>query len=78
MTQTFTHDDILRYLYGETNAQESQLIESALASDEALYQFYRQNKELIGQLHNITLEPPQRVVDNIMKYARRRTYHPVD
>ena len=78
MTQTFTHDDVLRYLYGETTSQERQQIESALAGNEDLYQFYQQSKELIDQIQEVALDPPQRVVDNIMEYARRRAYHPVD
>jgi hypothetical protein len=70
MTKTFTHDDVLRYLYEETTPEESSLIQDSLLVDQDLLTFYLDMAELKLSLEQLELSPSNRTVDAILAYSR--------
>lgn len=70
MTQTFTANDVVRYLYQEVSDTESAWFAHLLATDDefrALYQDMRAAKKLMEQ---VSLEPSDRTVERIMAFSR--------
>jgi hypothetical protein len=65
-----TPDDVLRYIYGETDAEESVLMEQILAEDGELQVFYKQMQQLKNQIEKIRLSPPSGVIERIFNYSR--------
>jgi hypothetical protein len=70
MIQTFTSDDVLRYVYEETNSTENALIEEALMSDSSLLTFFLESVEMKHLMNKIERNPSDRVVANILEYSR--------
>lgn len=70
MTKTFTHDDVLRYLYEETNTEESNLIEESLVADPDLLLFYLDMADLKLSLNQAESSPSDRTVNAILAYSR--------
>ena len=77
MTKTFTQDDIIRFIYDETDQQEKREIESALLCDGDLLDTYRKYLEIKKQLDLDLSVPPQRVIDNILNYSKSYYLHPI-
>lgn len=71
MIQTCTHDDILRYAYQETTADENQHIEEALAHDNELLLYYLDVVDLRMGMEKALLLPPDRITANILAYSRQ-------
>lgn len=71
MIQTCTHDDILRYAYQETTAEENQHIEEALTQDNELLLYYLDLVDLRMGMEKALLAPPDRIVSNILQYSRQ-------
>ncbi|MBY0425953.1 MAG: hypothetical protein K2Q22_09985 [Cytophagales bacterium] len=72
MTKTFTPDDIIRYVYGETNTEENRLIEHQLAGDTALRHYSRELKGMKNLLIDGLLSPSEKSINNILAYAQAR------
>ncbi|TAF02938.1 MAG: hypothetical protein EAZ14_04335 [Runella slithyformis] len=70
MTQTFTPNDVLRYVYEETSAQENLLIEDALLGNSQLLDFYLEALEMKLLMNKISRTPHNRVVDKILDFSR--------
>lgn len=70
MIKIFTPDDLLRYLYQDTSAEETQEIEKALMNDHRLQKEFEQLSSDAGLLDEIVLTPPKKCTDHIMEYAR--------
>lgn len=70
MIQTFTQDDILRYAYEETTAEENTQIEEALMHDHELLLFYLDIMDLKAGLNQVALQPSARATENILAYSR--------
>jgi hypothetical protein len=70
MTQTFTPDDVLRYVYEETSAQENLLIEDAFLGDTSLLEFYLETLEMKLLMNKISRTPHDRVVNKILDFSR--------
>lgn len=83
MTQTFTPNDVLRYVYGETNEQNAQKIENALLLDEELMELYDRLKASLHVVNEYTendenlMQPSDRVVGNVLQYSREHELEPV-
>ncbi len=71
MTKIFTPDDVVRFVYEETDPDEGVEIATALANDAHLYGFYREALALRGQLDKVICTPPDRAVQAILAYAHR-------
>ena len=69
MIQTFTHDDIIRYVYEETTADENQQIEEALVEDPDLLMFYLDIADIKEGLNKVQLQPSGRTVERILAFS---------
>jgi hypothetical protein len=71
MTQTFTHDDVIRYVYAETSHEENTLIEEAMIEDADLLMFYLDIADLKQGLDLVKLQPRQSSVNNILAFSKQ-------
>jgi hypothetical protein len=72
MIQTFTLDDVVRYVYQEMSSHEAQKMKEALLFDSELMDLYQQLEVVKKTMENTLIEmsPPQRVVDKILDYSK--------
>ncbi|GAB1445862.1 hypothetical protein MASR2M41_15920 [Flammeovirgaceae bacterium] len=70
MTQTFTQDDLIRYIYHETTEKETREIDSALICDSELQEQYKELVAMKAQLDVIRMEPSEGCINGILNYAR--------
>ena len=70
MTKTFTQNDVLRYIYEETNSEDSSLIEESLVADPELLLFYLDMADLKLNLNQVEMSPSAQTVDAILAYSR--------
>lgn len=70
MIQTFTQDDVIRYVYEETDPTESQCIEDALLADDELMAAFLDAAELRAQLNRAERQPREATIQNILSYSR--------
>lgn len=70
MIQTFTQNDVIRYVYEETSEEENLLIQDALVHDTEMLEFYLDLVDLKIGLDASYREPSFRTVDNILAYSR--------
>ncbi len=73
MIQTFTPDDVIRYVYEETSDEENTLIEDALIGDQELLEFYLDTLEIKSLMNKLERTPSKRVVSNILEYSQNYT-----
>jgi hypothetical protein len=67
-----TQDDLLKYLYKESSAEQTQYIQQLLETDSELQERFHLLKTVKGRLNQIKLiSPNSRSVDNILNYAER-------
>ena len=71
MIKTITNDDLVRYIYGETNAEESDQIEQVSEWDRDVKQDLSEFKSILKELDKIELAPSEKFVDNLMFFSRK-------
>jgi hypothetical protein len=76
MIQTFTNDDVIRYVYEETTSEENLLIEDALMAEPELMTFYLDLLEMKCVLNKIERQPSGRTIDAILNYSRNYSTNP--
>lgn len=75
MTKTFTPNDVVRFLYKETDLRENQQIENAMLCDTDLLDQFIQLEEIKGLLDKINELPSKRIIRAILKYSD--SYDPI-
>lgn len=70
MTKTFTQDDVVRYVYEETSAEENLIIEDALMAETSMMTFFLETVEMRAMLNLIERKPRRSTVDSILSYSR--------
>lgn len=75
MIKTFTQDDLIRYIYQETTAEESIEIETALIFDEALSDSYNELSKTVDLLKQVQVKPSEGTVDRILSYSKSYDLH---
>jgi len=70
MTQTFTENDLIRFIYNETNEQESKLITEALWEDSRLRALYGELCLMQQSLEGAMKSPRAATIDRIMDYSK--------
>ena len=70
MMETFTQNDLIRYLYHETSNEENQQLERRLALDGELNLRYQDLKSLMQDLDAALLEPSANCVNSILRSLR--------
>ncbi len=70
MTKTITQDNLIRFIYNETTAEESSLIDEALSGDFQLMELFDQLIESKNQLDMLVTSPKKIMVDSVMAYSK--------
>lgn len=70
MTKTFTEDDLVRFIYGETTPTESEAIANAIMVDDVMQDTYRKLKETVSFMNKGMMAPGEKVVNNILNYSK--------
>lgn len=69
MQQTFTQNDLVKYLYAETDIVQSFMIEQQMGCDYPFKEDYNCLKKSKDLLNGISLSPSQASVDFILAYG---------
>ena len=69
MIKTFTENDLIRYVYGETSENEKNEIENAAICDPEVDEELRFLKAIYDDLNNLIISPSERVISNILKHS---------
>ena len=77
MTKIFTHDDLIRYVYSETEPEENRQIELALSEDMELLEQYHELLWLRKQMDGGMMNPSEKTINNILDYSKAVNLHPV-
>ncbi len=70
MTQTFTANDVVRYLYQEVSDTESNGFACLLATDREFRTLYSEMLAAKKLVEQVNLEPADRVVEQILSFSR--------
>ncbi|WP_338873488.1 hypothetical protein WBJ53_30670 [Spirosoma sp. SC4-14] len=76
MIKTFTQDDVIRYVYEETSAEENLLIEDAMMSEPELMTFFLEALELRALMNKIERQPRESTVQAILTYSKHHSTSP--
>jgi hypothetical protein len=75
MIKTFTHHDLLRFIYNELTNEEYQKIELALLCDNELMEDYKKLKSTVRTLDKLTYEPSNSTLETILNYSKSTNLH---
>jgi len=78
MIKIYTEDDLLNYIYKETNPQDSLSIENAINEDDALRTIYLELLEGIDLLNKTYFRPSEITLENILQKAKEGLQQNVD
>ena len=78
MIKIYTEDDLLNYIYKETNLQDSLSIENAINEDDSLRIIYLELLEGIDLLNKTYFRPSEITLENILKKAKEGLQQNVD
>ncbi|GAB3555620.1 hypothetical protein [Spirosoma fluminis] len=76
MIKTFTQDDVIRYVYEETSAEENLLIEDAMMFEPELMTFFLEALELRALMNRIERQPRENTVQTILNYSKHHPANP--
>ncbi len=71
MIQTFTQNDVIRYVYDETTQEENSHIEDAMMGDSDLLMFYLDIVDVKQALNKVNLQPRQKSIDNVLAFSKQ-------
>ncbi len=75
MTQIYTQNDLIRYVFKETTKEEDSGIENKLLVNNDLIDFYIDASDVIRKLKELDLEPSEKAVKAILDYSRSVGVH---
>ena len=70
MTKTFTHNDVVRYLYDEIPTKEKTEFENAMIFNDELLGLFNEMSAAKRHLSDVVEAPSNRVIKNIVDYAK--------
>lgn len=70
MTKTFTENDLVRFLYGELNENDSYELQQQMAGDVNIQRKLEELRLLHTELDRIALSPSKRTIDKILRYSQ--------
>ncbi|MCI5081659.1 MAG: hypothetical protein MRY78_08210 [Saprospiraceae bacterium] len=70
MKQTYTENDLLRYLYRETSVTDTLAIEDAMAADRNLTEAFEGMQEAFNQLPRVKFGPSKSSIEKILSYSK--------
>lgn len=68
---SFTPEDLLQYLYGETSPEKTAAIKAALETDWSLQEKFQVITSARERLGKLNFSPRKQVVDKILQYAEK-------
>lgn len=74
MTQLFTPEDLIQYLYKETTPEQSLAIEQAMDADWTLREKFEVIKKAHARLEKFKISPRVETVLDVMRYANKETF----
>jgi hypothetical protein len=77
MTKTFTHDDVVRYLYNEIPQNEKTRFEEAMICNSTLLNLFHELSATKGKLDEVEITPSDRVIESILDYSRSLNLHSI-
>lgn len=78
MIKTFTQDDVVRYIYGETSEEENAEMLNSFLFDDDLAKTYANLSEIVSGLSDAEKSPSDKTVDNILSYSKSYHLHSVE
>ncbi len=78
MIKIYTEDDLLNYIYKETNPQDSLSIENAINEDDSLRTIYLELLVGIDLLNKTYFRPSEITLENILQKAKEGLKQNVD
>lgn len=69
MQQTYTSNDLLRYLYKETSASETLAIREAILEDSGLHAEYDELRAGYQMLPKVKFRPSPAAIQNILRFS---------
>ncbi|MES2387682.1 MAG: hypothetical protein V4543_06750 [Bacteroidota bacterium] len=76
MIKTFTRNDLIRYVYGETDTYETMDIELALTQDERLMRKVDKLRLVKAGISRTLISPSDDVISRIFAYSRDNNLQP--
>lgn len=73
---TYTSNDLIRFIYKETSAKESIQIAEQISSDWNLKEEYEMLKDAYRQLPKVTFSPKKETLSNILGYSSTAKLEP--
>lgn len=74
MTQLFTPEDLIQYLYKETSPEQSLAIEQAMEEDWTLREKFEVIKKAHARLEKFKISPRVETVLDVLRYANKETF----
>ncbi len=73
MTQLFTPEDLIQYLYKETTPAQSLAIEQAMEADWTLREKFEVIKKAHARLEKFKISPRVETILDVLRYANKET-----
>jgi len=73
MEQTFTPNQLIQFLYGETDLLETLEIAEEIKQDPLLLEDFEELEEAYNELPNVRFSPSPQTVSRILQYSRQAT-----
>lgn len=75
MIKTFTHHDLIRFIYNDLTNEEHRNVELALLCDNELMEDFKKLKSTVKALDELTLEPSKSTIEAILDYSKSTNLH---
>jgi prophage tail gpP-like protein len=75
MTQIYTQNDLIRYIFKETTRREDSEIENELLVECDLIDFYIDACDVVRRVKELKLEPSEKTIQAILDYSRSLGVH---
>ena len=75
MTKTFTHDDLIRYIYSDVSETEKSEIEQALLCEGELLEEYHRLRAIIKEIDKVEVHPSESTIKSILNYSKSVNSH---
>lgn len=66
MKQTFTQEEIILDVYGESNYVDHLMLKNTRKVDSEKNTFYKQVKEMKSLIDDFSIQPPKHLIDSIL------------
>ena len=73
MQENFTTEDLIRFIYHETNASETMAINEAMETNADLYETYENLMDAFQKMPRVQFSPSTKSLDNILNYSKHTT-----